>query len=621
MPIQRLPEHIANQIAAGEVVERPASVVKELVENALDAGADRIRIDVERGGTRRIRIQDNGTGMAEADLTLAVAPHATSKVAAREDLDRIRSYGFRGEALASIASVARVQVVSTAAGAEAGAQIRVDGGAEEGPEPAGHPVGTTIEVRDLFFNTPARRKFLRAERTEMGHIADTVRRMALGAWDVAFTLTHNGRTHFQLPAVDDWAGAERRIAELLGQDFLDQSLHLSQDGGDGLHLSGWVGLPTAARGQRDRQHLFVNRRAVRDRLLSHAVVDAYRDVLYSGRHPAYVLFLEVDPAAVDVNVHPTKHEVRFADSRRIHAFVRDSVQRAIAAVRPGAEGGEVAGAAEPAPGPAASRRDASPYVQEPPRRPGPAPAGGGAAARGAPDSSTGFQAGQGALGLAEAAAVYRPGPAHESADTSPAPEAEPGEAPPLGHAVAQIHGAFILSQTPDGVVLTDQHAAHERITYEQLKAEHEAGGVERQGLLVPVSVSLPERQVALLAEEGEVLATLGLVAEPLGEAQAVVRELPAVLADADAGHLLARALEQLERTGSGQAVSDAAFAVLAETACHGSVRANRRLTREEMDALLRSVERTERAGQCNHGRPTYTHLSLDELDRLFLRGQ
>jgi len=610
MTIRQLPEHLANQIAAGEVVERPASVVKELVENSLDAGADRIRIDIEQGGTRLIRVRDNGMGMAADEAPRALAPHATSKIQAAEDLARIGTMGFRGEALPSIASVSRLTLTSRSADADEG--VAVTAGADgEAVTPAPHPVGTTVDVRDLFYNTPARRKFLRTEKTEFGHIVDAVRRTALAAMDTAFTLSHNERTHFQLPAVTGWDDTERRVARLLGDTFLQNAVHIRQDSGDGLRLSGWVILPTAGRGQRDQQFFFVNRRAVRDRLLSHAVAEAYRDVLYKDRHPAYVLFLEVAPEEVDVNVHPTKHEVRFSEGRRIHAFIRHTVEQALAAVRPEA-------AAAPASAPAVSRDSAPPAGAS-----GAPPTSG----RGAPPPQQ-----QDQLGLREAPAAYAalygtggdearaPEPAPAVPAGAPVPAAAEGEHP-LGYALAQIHGAFILAQTPTGVVLVDQHAAHERITYERLKQDFHREGIERQGLLVPVSLSLAERHMVLLEEEAETLQRLGFRVEPTGPRHAAIREAPALLGDADLPALVEQALTALANYGSETPVLEAVNGVLAEMGCHGSVRANRRLTREEMDALLRELEDTERGGQCNHGRPTYVHLSVEELDGFFMRGE
>ncbi|MEF8982466.1 DNA mismatch repair endonuclease MutL [Thiohalorhabdus sp.] len=622
MPIRQLPEQLANQIAAGEVVERPASVVKELVENALDAGADRIHIEVERGGTRLLRVRDNGVGMDPEDAPRALAPHATSKIADPGDLVRIATLGFRGEALPSIASVSRLSLTTRRTEHDEGVKvIGGEGGSEA--KPAAHPAGTTVEVRDLFHNTPARRKFLRTEKTEFGHILDAVRRAALGAMDVAFTLVHNERTHLQLPAVESWDDAERRVGRLLGEGFADNALHLRQDSEDGLRLSGWVVRPTAARGQRDQQFFFVNGRAVRDRLLSHAVAEAYRDVLFNNRFPGYVLFLGLDSAEVDVNVHPTKHEVRFSEGRRVHAFVRHTVEQALGADTPAA--------AAPVP----AREGVAVPDQKSATENGPSPPPSGPSASNGGGIAPGSWAKQGNLGLREAPAAYEalygaawegrpaapPADGHAPAGAEPIKGEAGGEVPPLGHALAQVHGAFILAQTPTGVVLVDQHAAHERITYERLKRTFHEGGVERQALLVPVPVALSERQLVLLEEEADTLVRLGLRVEASGPRNAAVREAPAMLVEADLAALVGRALDALDQYGSQRPVTEAVHEVLAEMGCHGSVRVNRHLSREEMDGLLRQLEATERAGQCNHGRPTYVALSMADLDGFFLRGQ
>ena len=617
--IRQLPEQLANQIAAGEVVERPASVVKELVENSLDAGADRIRVEVEAGGTRLIRVRDNGAGMAADDAPLALAAHATSKITTAEDLARITTLGFRGEALASIAAVARVAITTCPVGAEEGFAVTLS---EQGPEitPAAHPRGTTVTVRDLFQNTPARRKFLRTERTELAHIQDAVRKAALGAMDVAFTLVHNDRTQLEVAAATTFEEAERRVGRLLGDGVQSNAVHLRHSDSDGLRIAGWAVLPEAARAQRDQQFFFVNGRPVRDRILSHAVAEAYRDVLFSGRHPAYALFLSIEPSEVDVNVHPTKHEVRFSDGRRVHELVRDAVEQAVAGRRPGAE-------AEAAPAQAASAQQASSSAR-PASPANPAAASAAPARSPSPSLSRAEPAGQGGLSLAEAPAAYQAlyGPAIQSGEGPSAPAAEPsveaGEGiPPLGHALAQIHRTFILAETRDGVVLVDQHAAHERILYEQLKTAFEAQGIQRQALLLPRTVALSERRMARLEEEADTLARLGLRVEPAGPGHAGIREAPAMLNEDALPELLDQALAALERSGSERPVTEAVNEVLAEMGCKGAIKTNHTLTPTEMDALLRDLEATERGGQCNHGRPAIARLSLTDLDRLFLRGQ
>ncbi len=594
MRIHQLPPQLVNQIAAGEVVERPASVVKELVENSLDAGAGRIDVEVEQGGVRLIRVRDDGRGIHPDDMALALSRHATSKISDLETLERVSSMGFRGEALPSIASVSRLLLRSRQEGADSGWEIRGDADA---PVPAAHPVGTTVEVRDLFYNTPARRKFLRTEKTEFGHIETLVRRLALSRFDVAFSLHHNRRELLSLGVADDRAGRERRLARLLGREFLAQALFLEQEA-MGLRLSGWVAHPTFSRSQADMQYFYVNGRAVRDKLVSHAVRQAYQDVLYHGRHPAYVLYLTLDPRLVDVNVHPTKHEVRFRDGRDVHDFLFRTLHRVLAETSPGQtvdrETGEVL---EPAPAPA----------QAPPQ-----PATGG------PQQPFRFRA-------AERPAAYRPSfevqRPPETAAAVPEVAEEGGEIPPLGFALAQLHGVYILAQNAAGLVLVDMHAAHERITYERLKRDRARTGVRSQPLLVPVSVAVSRREAELAMEQRELLLELGMEVDRLGDETLVVRAIPVLLQGGDAAGLLRDLLADLVVHGSSGRVEAELDQVLATMACHGSVRANRRLTLEEMNALLRQMERTERSDQCNHGRPTWVQLDMDELDRLFLRGR
>ena len=595
--IQLLPSQLVNQIAAGEVVERPASVVKELVENSLDAGAGRIEIEVEQGGIKLLRVRDDGRGIGRDDLTLALARHATSKVASLQDLEGVQSMGFRGEALPSIASVSRLELVSRAAEAEDAWRIESDS-AE--PAPAAHPPGTSVSVRDLFYNTPARRKFLRTERTELGHIDTQVRRLALAWMDVGLRLLHNGRELFQVRAAENRAGQERRLAQLLGAAFLENALYLEQAAG-GLRLYGWVARPAFSRSQADMQHFFVNRRMVRDRLVSHAVRQAYRDVLYHGRHPAYVLFLELDPRLVDVNVHPSKHEVRFREGRMVHDFLFRTLERVLARTRPGGEG-EAPDSPEPA------------FAGEVRREP--------------PASTTRTRPVQAAmpLNVAERPSAYRasfrmqqPASAASAVATDPEP---PGAAvPPLGFALAQLHGVYILAQADDGMVLVDMHAAHERITYERFKSQLEARGITRQPLLLPVRVAVSSREADLTEEHQALFRELGLEVDRLGAETLLVRAIPAMLQGADAERLLRDLLSDLVVLGSSDRIRREIDTVLATMACHGSVRANRRLTPDEMNALLRDMERTERADQCNHGRPTWVKLSMGELDRLFLRGR
>ena len=592
--IRELPSLLVNQIAAGEVVERPASVIKELVENSLDAGATRIEVEVQQGGVKLMRVSDDGHGIHREDLPLALSRHATSKVTSLEDLERIASMGFRGEALPSIASVSRLSLISREAGSEHAWRLDADSG---DLAPAAHPVGTTVEVRDLFYNTPARRKFLRTEKTEFGHIEQVVRRLALARPEVAFQLAHNGRQLFATRPAADRAAQERRLAGLLGEAFVEQALFF-EHAAAGLTLRGWVARPTFSRSQADMQHFYVNGRMVRDKLVTHAVRQAFQDVLYHGRHPAYVLFLELDPVLVDVNVHPTKHEVRFREGRLVHDFIFRTLHQVLAEERPAA--------AEPAAPSVSAAPPPAAASAPPPRQPGLG------------------------LGVRERPADYGPAlawqappvPAAEPAsEPSAASEPERDEVPPLGFALAQLHGVYILAQNAAGLVLVDMHAAHERITYERFKAAREGEGIKSQPLLVPVTVEVSPREAELAEAHADTFAELGMQVDRMGEQVLAVRALPALLRDADAERLLRDVLSDLAMYGESRRVLESINEVLATMACHGSVRANRRLTREEMDALLRDIERTERSGQCNHGRPTWTQLSMQELDRLFLRGR
>ena len=595
--INALPSQLVNQIAAGEVVERPASVVKELVENSLDAGADRIDVDIAQGGSKHIRITDNGHGLYREDIPLALSRHATSKVASLEDLERINSMGFRGEALPSIASVSRLSLTSREQTAEHAWRV---GPGDADSVPAAHPVGTTIEVRDLFYNTPARRKFLKTEKTEFGHIEQTLRRLALARPDVAFGLQHNGRSVFSAVKADDRPSREQRLSGLLGSAFIENALYF-EHAAAGLSLSGWVARPTFSRSQADMQHFYVNGRMVRDKLVTHAVRQAFQDVLYHGRHPAYVVFLELDPVMVDVNVHPTKHEVRFREGRLVHDFIFRTLHKVLAEERPQTPPAEgYASAASPGQTAMPAARELN--MQAPPR--------------------------QGGLSLAvnERSASYAASLDWQAPPT--AAVAEPGEdpqpaseVPPLGFAIAQLHGIYVLAQNADGLVLVDMHAAHERITYERFKQAREGEGIKSQPLLVPVSVTVSAREADLAEQQVETFSLLGMQVDRMGEQVLAVRALPPLLRDADAEKLLRDVLSDLAMYGESKRILESINEVLATMACHGSVRANRRLTLEEMNALLRDIERTERSGQCNHGRPTWTALSMQELDKLFLRGR
>ncbi len=591
MPIQRLPSHLVNQIAAGEVVERPASVVKELVENSLDAGACRVDVEIQAGGQKLIRIRDDGAGIGKDELTLSLARHATSKIASLEDLEAVASLGFRGEALPSIASVSRFALRSRARGISEGWQVEADGGEISEPRPVAHPEGTTVEVHDLFYNTPARRRFLRTERTEFGHIEKWLKRLALSRPEVGFSLSHNQRTVFRLEPAGDEDGERKRLARLLGQEFADNAVTIDAER-DGLALHGFLALPTFNRSQPDLQYWFVNGRSISDKTLAHAARHAYRDVLFHGRYPAYVLSITMDPAAVDANAHPAKHEVRFRDQRRVHGIVSQVLEVALSDTRPGAHEAMPARAEAIAPqGPAAGEYRAQATIPMQSR----------------------------SAGVASSLAAYdRWFAAPAEALVEPA---EQQEVPPLGYAVAQLAGIYILAENADGLIVVDMHAAHERITYEKLKRHFDSNCLVRQPLLVPVSVSVSESEADLVEREAGLFASLGLVVDRSGPTSVVVREAPALLRDADAEALLKDVLADLAEAGQSSRVENAVHDYLATMACHGSVRANRRLSIDEMNALLRQMETTERADQCNHGRPTWTAISIRDLDRLFLRGQ
>jgi len=601
--IHALPPLLINQIAAGEVVERPASVVKELIENSLDAGATRVHVDVAQGGAKRILVRDDGHGIGRDDLPLAVARHATSKIADLADLEAVATLGFRGEALPSIASVARLELCSRESGATLAWRVVSDGSDEApNPEPAAHPVGTTVTVLDLFYNVPARRKFLRTDKTELGHIEQLLRRVALARPAVAFRLEHNGRVVLDLrPAAGDGGTAgERaqleRLTALLGDAFVEHALHLDE-AAVGLRLSGWVTRPAFARSQADRQFFFVNGRMVRDKLVTHAVRQAYQDVLHHGRHPAYVLFLEVPPRQVDVNVHPAKHEVRFREGRQVHDFIFRALHRRLAegaAAGAGIGSGPILGT-EPVATPMADEVREPAFDGRPMQRPFP------------------LRAGDGRGAYAAALAFQQP--------AAPPPAPDDGEPPPLGYAIGQLNGIYVLAQTADGLIVVDMHAAHERIGYERLKQAWASGDIRRQPLLVPVAVAVSPGEADLAEEHRELLAGLGLGIDRLSDDRLVVREIPSILKDADPERLLRDVLADIAADGGSERVRAEINEVLSTMACHGSVRANRRLTLPEMNALLRDMERTERADQCNHGRPTWIKLSQQELDRLFQRGR
>ncbi len=599
--IRVLPNHLINQIAAGEVVERPASVVKELLENSLDAACTRVEIDVEQGGIKRLRVRDDGRGIPPEQLALALSRHATSKLSDLHDLEAVATLGFRGEALPSIASVSRLTLISRARGEGSAHEVSVGtDGEPAAPRPAAHPLGTTVDVRDLFYNTPARRKFLRTDKTEFGHLDQVVRRIALVRREVGFTLRHNGRTVLELPAAgDDPARVRGRLDAILGAGFGEQALWVDEQAVD-LRLSGWVLRPAFSRGQPDQQFFYVNGRMVRDKLVTHAVRQAFSDVLHHSRHPAFVLFLALPPRLVDVNVHPAKHEVRFREGRQVHDFIYRGLQRRLAA-------GSLGSAMLPAvAAPVEESRIAPP-----------------------PDASAPLRTGSLGLRVAEgSASQYAAGLAFQRPEVSPAgpaaaplPNAGATDSPPLGFALAQLNGVYLLAQNAQGLIIVDIHAAHERIGYERLKDAWGVGSIVRQPLLVPVSVQVSPREADLLEAQREFLERLGLVIDRLGPGTLAVREVPALLRDADLERLVRDLLSDLAVHGASDRVTAAVNQVLSTMACHGAVRANRRLTLDEQNALLRAMERVERADQCNHGRPTWVQIGHGELDRLFSRGR
>nr|WP_312953587.1 DNA mismatch repair endonuclease MutL [Stenotrophomonas pavanii] len=630
-PIRPLPDILINQIAAGEVVERPASVVKELVENAIDAGASRVDIDLEEGGVRLIRIRDNGSGIAPEQLPLAVSRHATSKIADLDDLESVATLGFRGEALPSIASVSRFTLCSRRAHDEHGSALQIEGGKIGEVTPRAHAPGTTVEVRELFYNVPARRKFLRAERTELGHIEEWLRSLALARPDVELRVSHNGKASRRYKPGDLYSDA--RLAETLGEDFANQAVRVDHSGA-GLRLHGWIAQPHYSRASADQQYLYVNGRSVRDRSVAHAVKMAYGDVLYHGRQPAYVLFLELDPTRVDVNVHPAKHEVRFRDSRLVHDFVYRTLKDALADTRAGMSAQEIgAGAAQPvdatavptASGASASGASAFGLVRGP--APGAGSGGGGGGFSGwRPQQPLGLQV---ADAPAAYAALYATPAGAERAVALPPMPSENGlpvtsadaGVPPLGYAIAQLHGIYILAENAEGLIMVDMHAAHERIGYERLKNAHDGIGLQSQPLLVPITLAVGEREADTAESEAETLAALGFEVTRAGPGSLHVRSIPALLAHAEPEGLLRDVLTDLREHGQSRRVASARDELLSTMACHGAVRANRRLTVPEMNALLRDMEITERSGQCNHGRPTWARFSLAEIDRWFLRGR
>ena len=636
-PIVQLDDKLINQIAAGEVIERPASLLKEALENSVDAGASRIVIHAERGGFKRVAVQDDGCGIPRAQMRLALSRHATSKLTRFDDLFEVGTLGFRGEALAGIAAVSRLALTARAADAESAYRITCDGGGTvSAPAPVAHPPGTTLEVTDLFYNTPARRKFLRTEKTELKHLDEVARRVALSHFDIDIRFIHDGREVFHAPPAGSAAERQTRIAGLCGAPFAKQSVYFEAGGGgdskghdgvgagDGeftggdsngdtgapapvMQLSGYLGLPTFSRSQRDLQYFFVNGRPVRDHLVAHAARRAYHDVLYHGRHPAFVLFFRIRPQLVDVNVHPAKSEVRFRDSRAVHDHIYRTLHRVIAELSPG--DGRADAPAPPTP--AAALRAAGAF-----------PGGGGPG-----HPSTAAQRNI-RMRVAEQLDAYRQlhppvdgdGFAAGGFDAAAADAVADAEIPPLGYALAQLKGVYILAENRDGLILVDMHAAHERITYETLK-RRAAECAANQPLLVPVCIEVSRAEAEAAEQFGEQFRALGIDIERLGESQLAVRSVPELLARADIEALVRDALSDLIEHGRSRRITDAAHEILSSVACHGAVRANRRLNHAEMNALLRQMEASERAGQCNHGRPTWFSVSLAELDKWFMRGR
>ncbi|MFZ4502861.1 MAG: DNA mismatch repair endonuclease MutL [Methylovulum sp.] len=604
MRIQCLSSQLINQIAAGEVVERPVSVVKELVENCFDAGATTIHIDIEQGGTRLIKIRDNGCGIEKDDLRLALSRHATSKIACLDDLEQVATMGFRGEALASISSVAYVSLISRIAGAECAWRVESeDADKVSTPSPDPHPQGTTIEVRELFYSIPARRKFLKTEKTEFSHIEMLIKRLALSHFEVGFTLVHNQKEVVKLKPALSLADKQQRIAGICGAQFIEQSSVIEVNS-SGLQLSGWVGLPTFSRSQQDMQFFYVNHRLVRDKLVAHAVKQAYQDVLYHGRHPVFILYLALDPALVDVNAHPAKLEVRFREGRLVHDFLFSALHRGLATPSNASpltltsQHVTSVDSAQVSQNHSRTARELTSYRMEP-----------------RPFRQSSVLPSQ----IEEQMKRYMQ-VSQEVGGASLVTE-QNNELPPLGFAIAHIHATFILAETATGVILVDAHAAHERVTYERLKQAFLQGNIPSQPLLLPIMFSVATEEAEIVEQMHDFFAPLGFEVNRSGVDTVVLRAAPALLSDSNLEILVRDVIADFRVFGMSQRIQEHSNEILATMACHGSVRAQRRLSREEMNALLREMEKTERSGQCNHGRPTWIALSLQELDKFFMRGQ
>ncbi|MCX7103393.1 MAG: DNA mismatch repair endonuclease MutL [Methylobacter sp.] len=614
MRIHSLPTQLVNQIAAGEVVERPSSVVKELVENCFDAGASHIFIEIEQGGARLIKIRDNGCGIYKEDLPLALSRHATSKISSLKDLEQVVSMGFRGEALPSISSVSRLTLISRISDADCAWKVIADGTEDNfDPQPDPHPQGTTIDVRDLFYNTPARRKFLKTEKTEFAHIETLIQRMALSRFDIGFTLLHNQKEILNLKPAETDAEQEQRIAGICGSAFIENSVKIDF-AASGLSVTGWVGLPTFSRSQQDMQFFYVNGRLVRDKLVSHAIKQAYQDVLFHGRHSVFVLYLSLDPALVDVNAHPAKLEVRFREGRLVHDFLFSALHRSLADIRPGKNIIEL---------PVQAHQVTSAGVKE---------------VEESRELFSGDRVSQQSKPTSELKPIYNPRPPQQGslplqveevvnayASLYPKPESVaqpiPSDPKPLGNAIAHLHNIFILAETVSGIILVDTHAAHERITYERLKQQYQNGSIPSQPLLLPIKIKVSTAEADLAEQEYEFFMSLGFELNRSGPETLVLRSIPVLLGNTDLETLIRDVLSDMTEYGMSRRIQDKSNEILSTVACHGAVRARRRLTVDEMNALLRDMEQTERIGQCNHGRPTWIALSTQELDKFFLRGQ
>ena len=610
MRIKVMDELLANQIAAGEVVERPASVLKELVENCVDAKAQSIHVDIQHGGHELIRVRDDGQGIHADDMALSVERHATSKVYNYQDLEAVSSLGFRGEALASIASVSRLTIASRAQDESTGTKLSQEGKTVS-QAPVAHPQGTTVEVRDLFYNTPARRKFLRTAKTEFQHIETLLHRMALAQFSIAFKLTHNQREVFHVHPAATVELQEKRLAAILGNDFASHAVHIDFSAA-GMRLSGWIAVPNFTRGQADMQYFYINGRFVKDKVLAHAMRQAYHDVLFHGRHAAYVLYLEIDPATVDVNVHPTKHEVRFRQSNVVHQFVSRGVKDALAQIQPQEELASTRRVdAEPSysPAPAQPVTQTQMYIDTErmmPTKPSVLPVQDAFAA------STAFY---------QPRADVRADSNDQATAVATAPDSAAGASQSLGTAIAQLHDIYILAQNEQGLIIVDMHAAHERILYEKMKREHRAETLASQALLVPICVSLSLAEMQVFEQAQQELSRLGFVLDQTGPNDIVVREAPHYFKQDRTVELIKDMLGDFITHGKSSQVEDRLHHLLATIACHSAVRAHHSLTLVEMNALLRDMEATDNAGFCNHGRPTWIHYTLKDLDRLFLRGQ